>query len=623
MKLRSFILIAVFTLVLAACNYTLAEDVTPPPGYVPPTPLPTLVLSPAQAPSIAAGKAIYAEKCAACHGETGLGDGAQGIQLGVTVPAFGLPEIARPATPADWFTTVTRGRMERFMPPFASLNDEQRWDVVAYALSLHINQEQAARGKQLFESNCKDCSTDFFKDQNKMSALSEVELARLAKDGNASVPAFGANLSQDDLWDVAAYLRTLSFDTSVEQAAAQAPTSTPETAGATGTPTGEGTPLAVTEQAAAGAGTEQATSQAATAAPTIVAQAGFGTVSGSIENKTGQDLPADMKVTLRGFDHGADPSTGPQEVFSQDGVVNPDGSYTFENVEMPLNRIFLAEVAVNGITMQSQFAIAKEGVTSLAIPAITLYGMTEDTSLLAVDDARLFIDYGPTDLQYYGVYSFRNPSDKTVVVDTKGNTEIPFIKMPDGTSSKGYETLQDSAPITTTDKGIAIPPSENPYGLLEFTSLPKKEKYDITQQFVLPAQTLTIFLPEGVTAQGADLTDEGVQDIQNNKFQVYSLQNVAAGQAVKFSVSGEPKQATTESETSQPASNTSSSRQTLLIGAGLLGLALIVAGGWMYLRDRKPGEDDIDEDEHEFEFIRGCSGCHRSPRRPAPRRQDL
>ena len=46
-----------------------------------------------------------------------------------------------------------------------------------------------------------------------MSALSEVELARIIKQGNDQVPAFGANLSEDEVWAVAAYLRTLSFDT--------------------------------------------------------------------------------------------------------------------------------------------------------------------------------------------------------------------------------------------------------------------------------------------------------------------------------------------------------------------------------------------------------------------------
>jgi mono/diheme cytochrome c family protein len=142
MKFRIAILI-LLTVLLTACNLTLAEDVTPPPDYIAPTPLPTLgPLYPAQAPSVETGAMIYAEKCAPCHGTTGLGDGPQGIQLGVTVRAYGLPEIARPASPAQYYTSVTRGNIERFMPPFASLNDQQRWDVVSYVLTLHTTPEQ-------------------------------------------------------------------------------------------------------------------------------------------------------------------------------------------------------------------------------------------------------------------------------------------------------------------------------------------------------------------------------------------------------------------------------------------------------------------------------------------------
>ena len=169
-----------------------------------------------------------------CHGETGLGDGEQGIQLGVTVPAFGLPEIARPASLAQWYTTVTRGNMERFMPPFASLSDQERWDVSAYAMTLHTSQEEIEKGKQLFETNCADCSTDFFKDQSKMSALSEVELARIIKQGNEEIAAFGANLSEDEVWAVAAYLRTLAYVTD-SVASASTPLSTTEPAAVVGT----------------------------------------------------------------------------------------------------------------------------------------------------------------------------------------------------------------------------------------------------------------------------------------------------------------------------------------------------------------------------------------------------
>ena len=586
MNLRNLILLPVLTVLLAACNFTLAEDVTPPPGYVAPTPAPALVLVPEQMPNVENGKAIYAEKCAACHGETGLGDGEQGIQLGVTVPAFGLPEIARPATLAQWYTTVTQGRMDRFMPPFASLTDQERWDVVAYAMSLHTNEDQIAKGKQVFETNCADCSTDYFEDPQNMAGLSEVELARIVRQGNESVPAFGADLSEDDLWAATVYLRTLALDTGPALAVAPASTPTPQQV------------ASVTETTSAAAeGTPVRTEQAAAAnEPTVVAQEGFGSVSGTVENNTDADLPSDFKITLRGFEHSTDPSSGPQEVFTEEGAVNADGTYSFENVEMPENRIFISEVEVDGITMQSGYGIVEAGTSSLTLPPLIIYGMTDDTSLLVMDEVRMFLDYGDTDVQVFGVYSFHNPSDQTVLVELKDGTEIPFIKNPEGTISQGYEALQDSQPFVRTDKGLAIPPSENAYGLISFTSVPKQETFDVSQPFILPVASLTVFVPEGVTAESTALTDEGVQTIENFNFQVYSSLNVPEGSIIKFTVKGEPKES---SATSTDA--TAGTNRNLLYGAGALGVAFILAGAWLYLRDRNRVDEESDEDENEFD----------------------
>jgi mono/diheme cytochrome c family protein len=592
MKLRNLLLLAVFTLIISACNFTLAEDVTPPPGYVAPTPLPTLVLSPAQVPNVENGKVIYAEKCAACHGETGMGDGEQGIQLGVTVPAFGLPEIAHPATMASWYTVVTRGRMDRLMPPFTSLNDQERWDVVAYAMTLHTSEEQLATGKEIFETNCKDCSTDFFQDQDKMSALSAVDLARIVKQGNDTVPPFGANLSDDDMWAVAAYLRSLSFDTAPAVVDAPASTATSEAASVTEAPvaTDSGTPSAETTPA----GTEQA---AATTEPTTVLQAGFGNVTGTIDNQTGTDLPSGQKVTLRAFDHGTDPSAGPQEVAAIEGTVNTDGSYSFTNVEMPDRRIFIAEVEVDGIQVQSDFVIVEAGTTSITLPPLVLHAMTEDTSLLVMDEVRMFLEYTDTEVQVFGVYSFRNPTDKTIIVELKDGGDIPFIKTPEGTINGGYEALQDSEPFVNTDKGLAIPPSDGSYGLLAYSTTPIKEEFEIGQEFVMPATSFAIFLPEGVTAAGERLTSQGLQALQGFNFETYAVANVPAGEIVKFTISGTPKE--TSEETTDPAVNTN---QNLLIGAGAVGIALILAGAWLFLRDRKGVEEEADEEDEEPEF---------------------
>ena len=191
MKLRHTILLAIIAIFLAACNFTLAQDVTPPPDYVPPTPMPTLgPLYPANAPDVANGQAIYVEKCAPCHGDTGLGDGPQGQQLPVTVAPLGLASTAQKALPSAWYTQVTQGNIDRFMPPFASLNDQERWDVVAYALTLHTTPAQIEEGKSLFEANCADCSK-YFSNPQMMSALSELDLIQIIKEGAGDIPAFG------------------------------------------------------------------------------------------------------------------------------------------------------------------------------------------------------------------------------------------------------------------------------------------------------------------------------------------------------------------------------------------------------------------------------------------------
>jgi hypothetical protein len=140
-------------LFLSACSFSLAEDITPPPGSELPAEMPTQAeisgpLYPMIAPNPAAGEPIYAGKCALpCS--TGQGDGPQANQLPNPPTPLGDPLVARQAAPADWYAIVTQGNLERFMPPFSSLTDRQRWDVVAYALTLSTSPENLARGRTL------------------------------------------------------------------------------------------------------------------------------------------------------------------------------------------------------------------------------------------------------------------------------------------------------------------------------------------------------------------------------------------------------------------------------------------------------------------------------------------
>ena len=87
MKRFLILIFPLLAILITACSFTLAADVTPPPGYREPTAVEMQVeattgpMYPLVAPDPSQGEPIFAEKCAPCHGATGLGDGPQADQL--------------------------------------------------------------------------------------------------------------------------------------------------------------------------------------------------------------------------------------------------------------------------------------------------------------------------------------------------------------------------------------------------------------------------------------------------------------------------------------------------------------------------------------------------------------
>jgi mono/diheme cytochrome c family protein len=107
--------------------------------------------------ALARGQQLYSQNCAACHGETGAGDGVFADDLaaagdaaaqsmagahdmtGRTPAVLAHPVTILGASPALLQGKILRGGMGTGMPMWGSIfTEEQIWDLVAYIYSLHF-----------------------------------------------------------------------------------------------------------------------------------------------------------------------------------------------------------------------------------------------------------------------------------------------------------------------------------------------------------------------------------------------------------------------------------------------------------------------------------------------------
>jgi mono/diheme cytochrome c family protein len=79
------------------------------------------------ADAAAAGKKLFQEHCAECHGET-----ANGSNRGPALRAANLQQ----ATPGEIFWILTNGVVRRGMPSWSKLPDPQRWQIVVFLRGL-------------------------------------------------------------------------------------------------------------------------------------------------------------------------------------------------------------------------------------------------------------------------------------------------------------------------------------------------------------------------------------------------------------------------------------------------------------------------------------------------------
>jgi len=575
----------VLLLVLTACGNLLADDIAPPPNSDVPSPVsaqPTRVSSPSYPlvkPHAADGEAIFEEKCAPCHGTNGLGDGPQADELPNPVSPIGTSQVARQSSPAEWYSIVSEGNLERFMPPFLSLSDRQRWDVVAYSYNLSMEEDALAIGEELYQANCANChgmqgrgdgaaATNLstppqsFVDLNYMASRSTAEFFDAVTAGSdPDMPAFGDQLSETERWAVSDYLRSLTFVPTDEMVASQ---------------TTEQDSMSSDNPVESGVSTDES-DESINNEDNV--QVDLGAVIGIVVNASGGKVPSGDSATLYGFDE-------MQQTYTQTAIIEEDGRYVFDDVEMPPERVFMVKTDYEGVTYGSDIGTAHAAGMILDLP-ITVYDKTTDDSTLSIDRLHIFLEQESEDtLRVVELYVVSNLGEKTIAAKGEGEAVISYslppgatdLEIQDGTIGERYVLTDDGFGDT-----INIRPGFGEYQTIFTYLMPLDGKIDVTHPVSLPAEALVILAPDVLNVKGEGLQDAGSRNVQGVQYQMYSGTSLSPGDEIKFSASA--------SSPNLMSSFDNTSSTSLVFGLGVLGLALIFSGVWLYRRNKSINGD--------------------------------
>ncbi len=586
MKWYRYLIFTFLVITLSACSMSLAADVTPPPDYQgapPQEPSESVIANESPTnlmpPDLLAGQALYLEKCEPCHGPQGRGGGSLADKLTNPAPEIGSPELAKLAVPSDWYRTITEGRLEKQMPPFSSLSDQQRWDVLAYVYSLSSTEELLAKGKEIYSANCATChgptgdgsgangATDVagagdFTSQEWITARSLENIFQSISSGNGTtMPGFQSKISEEEIWMVSEYVRSLALfpsSTFASVDASQPQSEETSVAEINSTPNVSDT-LSLAPQEQSGQASESV----------------LGMVSGIVTNTSGGEIPVGLEILLHGFDE-------MQVSLTQTTQLREDGSYQFENVEFQPNRAFVSTLEFDGLTYGSDVVALEGGEESIELP-IEIYESTTDASDLTIERMHLFLE--PVEdnvIRVIELLILSNPGTKVVKPVSETEPSITFT-LPEGATNLEFQDGELGGRFTQTGDGFgdlaAVRPGMNSHQILVSFEMPIDGKLNLVQPVQQNANAVVVLVPEeSLKVKSDQLQDAGTRDVEGLIYRMYNGGALSAGDQLEITINK-------QSGISKPVLS-SGNNLGLAIGLGVLALTFIGAGIWMYSRTR-------------------------------------
>lgn len=531
---------------------------------------------PAAPPDAAAGLALYADRCANCHGAAGNGDGELSGNLPLPPRIFTDPAFRQTAVPSAYYTLIVNGNLEAGMPPFGAassnpLTAAQVWNAIAAVFALATPAEAVAQGQAVYQANCLSCHGE-----NGIAAAPEVTNLETA------VP----NLTDLDYW----------FNRSNDVVFASL-----EPGKLTGHDyqLGEADLRAVVDYARTFSYVY--VSQAAADEPIAAA-----TISGFVTNATTGGVIGDLPVLLRGF------TADIQQSLALTTTADAVGAYSFDLSDVDPDWVYLISVNYGDLNFSSDVGQLSQSETDLVLP-ITVYEQTTNPAAINVAQVHVVVEFlSETVMQVTELYVYEN-QETAVFVGERGNADLGTIRInvPANAQSvsferafSGMDSFIPATEIVQTTTGYAdtIPlrPGRSAVSLIVNYTLPYDNGATISYQMPYAVTNATIILPEvGVELTSAGWTEQS-QQTMGGLFRSYTRQNLAAGSTFEVQLAGEPQQV---SGTAVGGGGVTAPRnQTTEIIIGGLALAGVLGGAFYVLRARQAAAD-VNEDEDEDEAV--------------------
>lgn len=388
-----FPLMAILAVTLSGCVSQTAADSAAASSAQAPT---LAVSQPLVAPSLTDGQQLYQQYCASCHS----------ISDGSAAPHLISVDWLKQTTPAEMYRYVTSGNSSEGMPAYASLTSSDRWDIVAYLLSL-ISPVSEVSGTQLtYQNMCSACHgatgqgegtqalsqniqvSDWQQDPLLIDSSNET-LYEAIRSGNAhGMGTFAVMLSEAKIWALVNQVRTLSIQ-----------------------------------------GGDQSTSGGNETSPLVTdTNEGFFTLSGKVSNGSGGTLENLSAVQL-------DIVQNNQILYTMTTSVLADGTFQFVLVPLSSRWNYMAHINYGGVIYKSGRLLGQSIVADASENEdIVVYDPVYETSALQAESLHVLISFDSENSVHVAQsFLISNPSVFTV---SPLETASPVLVFPISSSAQ-------------------------------------------------------------------------------------------------------------------------------------------------------------------------------------------